>query len=162
VLSFNVLFGSQSYNVLTSGRHRLPWDITGIRVFFSKPIASGGAASLTGTAVSGLSGLGSRVLTWSINDVPKGSLLIALAGSGPNALKDQSGNGLADGAGVTQALKILWGDFNDDGVVSAADLVGINNSRSLPYNIFADLDGSGSVDFGDLFIVRTRVGTSQP
>ena len=35
-----------------------------------------------------------------------------------------NGNALANGAGYNQNLKILYGDFNDDGVVNAQDGVG--------------------------------------
>jgi Beta-propeller repeat/PASTA domain/Dockerin type I domain len=162
VLSFNVLFGSQSYNVSTSARHRLPWQITGIRVVFSKSIATGGAASLGGVTVTGFTGLGTNTLTWLIAPVPQGNLAPVLSGSGPTALLDAAGNSLAGGAGFTQALKILWGDFNDDGVVSAADLVGVNNATIAPYNVFADMNGDGVVTIADVQIVRTRVGTSLP
>jgi len=162
IVSFNVLFGSQTYNVSSSTRNRLPWQISGIQVVFSETIASGGAGSLSGVTVTGFSGLGTNTLTWSIKPVTEGNLMTALAGSGPAALMDASGNGLAGGIGLAQALKILWGDFNDDGVISAADLVGINNATIAPYNIFADVNGDGVVNLADVKIVRTRVGTSLP
>jgi hypothetical protein len=162
VTSFNVLFGSQTYNVTTSTRVHLPWEITGIQVVFSEPITQGGAASLSGATVTGFSGLGTKSLTWSITPVPLGSLSIALSGSGPNALTDAETNALANGAGFTQALKILWGDFNDDGAVSAADLVDVNNATHAVYSILADLNGDGSVNLADVQIVRTRAGTSLP
>ena len=37
VVSYNVLWGTQTYNVTTSPRVRLPWQITGIQVVFSRP-----------------------------------------------------------------------------------------------------------------------------
>jgi len=162
VLSFNVLFGAQSYNVTTGTRNRLPWEIVGVRVVFSEAITTGSAASLSGLAVTGFSGLGTNTLTWSISPVALGSLNAALSGTGANALTDAGGNGLYGGAGFTQALRILSGDFNDDGVVSAADLVGVNNATVAPYNIFADMNGDLAVTVADVQVVRTRIGTSLP
>jgi beta-lactam-binding protein with PASTA domain len=162
VLSFQVLFGAQSYNMTTGTRNRLPWEIVGVRVVFSEAIATGSVASLSGVTVTGFTGLGTNTLTWSISPLAQGSLLAALAGSGPNALRDAGGNGLYAGTGFTQAIRVLWGDFNDDGVVSAADLVGVNNATIAPYNVFADMNGDGLVSVADVQVVRTRAGTSLP
>lgn len=57
---------------------------------------------------------------------------------------------------------MLWGDFNDDGVVDASDGVLVNAARSSSYNIFADANGDGVANATDVSIVRTRIGTSQP
>ncbi len=162
VVSYQVLWGSESYNLIGTPRNRLPWQITGIRVVFSEAIASGNASSLSGVTVTGFSGLGTNTLTWSISPVAIGNFATALAGSGPNALKDAAGNALAGGAGYSQNVKVLEGDFNDDGVVNSADLVGINNAASQPYNIFADMNGDGVVNITDVTIARLRVGTSLP
>ena len=163
VVSFNVLFGSQTYNVTTSSRIRLPWQISGIQVVFSEPIASGGIASLSGgAAVNGFTGLGTNTLTWTFTPIPIGNVPILLSGSGPNALKDAAGNALNSGAGFSEALKILSGDFNDDGVVSAGDLALVTLATKAPYNIFADLNGDGSVTIADVQVVRNRAGTSLP
>ncbi len=162
VVSFSVQFGSQSYNVIGSPRNRLPWQITGIRVVFSAPITSGDINSLTGVTTTGFSGLGTNTLTWNITPVALGALATSLSGTGPDALKDAGGNPLSGGAGFNQNLKILWADFNDDGVVNASDLALVNNARSAPYTIFADLNGDGVVDINDLQIVRTRIGTTLP
>jgi len=162
VVSVSVLFGNQSYNVTTSTRHHLPWAITGIQVVFSEPIASGGAASLSGASVTGFSGLGTNTLTWTISPIPLGNPVIGLSGSGANALADGAGTGLGGGAGFSQALKILWGDFNDDGVVNATDLAGVNAARAAAYNLFADMNGDGVVDLNDVHVVGTRVGTTNP
>ena len=71
-------------------------------------------------------------------------------GRGANALKDAAGNALNGGAGFSQALKILSGDFNDDGAVSASDMVIVNTAISAPYNIFADMNGDGVVNAADV------------
>jgi uncharacterized protein (DUF2141 family) len=57
---------------------------------------------------------------------------------------------------------VLYADFNDDGLVSAPDLVGVNAARSQAYNIFADLNGDGVVDTNDVNVVRTQIGKSNP
>jgi hypothetical protein len=164
VLSYNVQWGIESYNVIGTPRNRLPWQITSIKVVFSEPIATGNVNSLTGTGITttGFSGLGTNTLTWTITPIALGNFPTVLAGSGPNALLDGTGNALANGAGYNQNLKILWGDFNDDGVVNAQDDVGVNNASSSPYNIFADMNGDGVVNVADVRIVASRTGTSLP
>jgi hypothetical protein len=47
-------------------------------------------------------------------------------------------------------------------VVSAADLVGVNNAIISPYNVFADINGDVVVNITDVQIARLRVGTSLP
>jgi len=74
-------------------------------------------------------------LTWTISPLTLGAFATALAGSGANALLDAMGNPLGGGSGFSQNFKVLLGDFNDDGAVSSADLVGVNNATVAPYNI---------------------------
>jgi hypothetical protein len=62
-----------------------------------------------------------------------GSFATALAGSGGAVLLDAAGSPLGGGAGFTQNLEALVGDFNDDGFVSAADMVGVNNATVAAY-----------------------------
>jgi hypothetical protein len=164
VVSYNVLWGSQSYNVIGTTRNRLPWQITGIKVVFSEAIATGNVNSLSGTGVTttGFSGLGTNTLTWTINPLAIGNFPTTLAGSGANALKDAAGNALGGGTGFSQNLKLLYGDFNDDGVVNSQDLVLVEAAISAPYNILADMNGDGAVTSADYLIVRTRSGTSLP
>jgi hypothetical protein len=159
VTQFKVLFGSESYNVIGTPRNRLPWQITGIQVVFSKPITSGNINSLTGVTATALSGLGTSTLTWTISPLVLGNYPTTLASSGANALKDAAGTPIA---AFSQNVKVLWADFNDDGVVNSADSVGVNNATVGPYNIFADLNGDGVVNASDVAIVRTRLGTSLP
>jgi hypothetical protein len=155
VQHFYVLFGSQQYDLIGSTRFDLPWQITGIKVVFSKAIASGDVHSLTGLATTGFSGLGSNTLTWTISAITDGTFASSLLGTGADAIKDAAGNGLAT---FNQNFRVLWGDFNDDGVVNAADVRSILNSILGPYNIFADLNGDGSVDMTDVGIARSRIG----
>ncbi len=147
-------------HVLGSPRVHLPWQITGIRVTFDEPVVSADLNSLTGVSANGLSGVGTSTLTWTISPLSLGSFSTTLQGSGPDALKDGGGNGLGGGAGFSAALKVLWGDFNDDGKVNASDLTLVNNARAAAYNLFADLNGDGVVDSNDVQIARLRNGTS--
>lgn len=159
VVSFSVLFGNQSYNLIGSNRIRLPWQIGGIRVVFTKPISSGDAASLTGLNATSLSGLGTNTLTWTFAPVSQGALATALASTGLSALKDAQGNAITPFA---LPFKVLLADVNDDGVVNSSDLVLVNNGRSAAYNLILDLNGDGLVDASDVTLARTRVGTTQP
>ena len=84
--------------------------------------------------------------------------MTALLGTGPNAIEDVAGNELYAGAGFAQNFKVLYGDFNGDGVVSAADMAGVNSARFTAYNIFADLNGDGVVDINDVTIAKSQIG----
>jgi hypothetical protein len=162
VVSFNVLFGTQSYNVIGSARVRLPWQISAIRVVFSKPITSGDVNSLTGVTTNGFSGLGTNTLSWTIDPISAASVAAVLKGTGADALKDAAGNALAGGMDFTQNFKVLLGDFNDDGVVNSPDTVSVFLGLIQPYNIFADLNGDGVVDTNDVGLARSRLGSTQP
>ena len=65
-------------------------------------------------------------------------------------------------ATYTRRLDVLPGDFNDDGVVSSADMTLINNATAAPYNVFADIDGDGAVTISDVQLARKRIGTALP
>lgn len=158
VTSYKVLFGSKSYELIGSTRLILPWQITGVQVIFSKNIAAGAAASLSGLTATGLTGLGTSTLTWALSPLSMGNIASILLGTGTNALMDAFGNALNDGAGFAQNFKVLYGDFNQDGVVTSADMVGVNIAIATPYNIFADINGDGVVNLLDVQVVRTRNG----
>jgi hypothetical protein len=155
VVSFKVLFGTQSYLLTGSPRVRLPWQVTGIQVVFSEAITSGSQASLTGLTTTGFSGLGTSTLTWTLNPLANGNYTVSLLAT----LMDSLGNPLSL---TNQGIRILYGDVNDDGVVNSQDAVITNQARSLPYNIFADVDGSGVVDVTDVNIVRSQIGNTNP
>jgi streptogramin lyase len=160
VVSWSVLWGLESYSLTGSTRNRLPWQIIGLRVAFSEPIASGDTGSLSGVTATALNGLGTNTLTWTIDPVSLGSFPLALAQSGPHAVKDSAGNALT--GSPTQILKVLWGDYNDDGVVNATDLAGVSLLTKLAYTLFADMNGDGTVDAADVQIVRTQIGNALP
>lgn len=156
MLHFYVLFGSQKYDLIGSARFDLPWQITGIEVVFSKPIASADANSLAGLSVTGFSGLGTDSLTWTISPLTIGAFSTLLAGSGPDAVKDAAGNTLGDG--FAQNFNVLYGDTLGHGAVDAADVVAVRNAIGQPYDIFMDINGDGVVDNTDMGLARSRIG----
>ena len=157
VVSYSVLFGSQKFQPGSVARMDLPWQITGIQVVFSKPVTAV-PGSLTGVAPSMVSGSGTTTVTWTINALTQGSFSLLVKGTGVSAIQDAAGNSLGGGADVAKAFKVLWGDFNGDGVVASNDMVLVNNARTAAYNIFADLNGDGVVDLNDVNIVRANIG----
>jgi hypothetical protein len=134
----------------------LPWQITGVKVVFSKVISSADINSFTGFTNTGFSGLGTNTLTWTFGAVTQGSFTTSLLATGSHAIKDALGNSLGS---FNMNFKVLYGDFNGDGVVNAADLRSVSNATAGPYNIFADLNGDGVVDMSDVQIVRRRIGS---
>jgi streptogramin lyase len=167
VVSYSVLWGSEIYTLTGSARSGLPWQISGLQVLFSKPIATADIRSLSGVKATALSGIGTNTLTWTIDPVSIASFTLSLAQSGPNAVKDAARNSLT--GNTSQNLRVLWGDFNDDGVVGAADLNGVNQARLggnfsgvIVYDPFADLNGDGVLDAADVQIVRTQIGATLP
>lgn len=163
VVSYSVVFGTTGvYNTIGSPRNRLPWQITGIRVVFSRAITTGNVNSLSGVTATGISGVGTTTVTWTINPAALGTFNTALAASGANGLKDSAGNFLSNGTAFSKTLKVLWGDMNDDGTVNATDVTQVNNARAGAYNLFADMNGDGVVDTADVTVVRSRLNTSLP
>jgi len=108
VTGFRVLFGSQSYSLVGTPRNRLPWQITGIQVIFSKPIVSANVNSLSGVIATGLAGVATDTLTWTISPLTLGAFATALAGSGANALRDAMGNPLVPAPGSARISRCCW------------------------------------------------------
>jgi hypothetical protein len=160
VVSYQVLTGTQSYDLVVSSRVRLPWTaITGIRVKFSTVITAATAASLSGLSASAISGVGTDTLTWTFaSPLALGNVSTSLAGTGPAAISGPGGPLTT----YNRNFKVLPGDFNDDGIVNASDTTGVNNARAVAYNVLADINGSGAVDPVDVNLVRSRIGTSLP
>jgi hypothetical protein len=159
VLEYRVVYGNgRTFNVLGSTRNILPWQVTGILVLFSEPMGTASLGSLGGVTSTALTGLGTSLLTWSINTVSQGTLNTVLRASGLNFIADTAGNRLLGGTNFTRTLRILWGDFTGDGVVNAADLSGVSSRTTQPYNLFADINGDGVVNATDVGLVRQRVG----
>jgi sugar lactone lactonase YvrE len=151
--------GNGYYPLLGSTRNRLPWKIERIRVLFSQAITSGAPASLAGLPVIGLDGLGTESLTWTLSPLTIGSFSAALATSGAAALRDEFGTAVAP---MSFAFRVLWGDVNDDGVVSAADMVAVSQARAHWDNPFANLNGDEVIDLQDVQVVRDHIGTHLP
>ena len=158
VNEFNILFGSQRYNLIDRTTF-LPWNITGITVMFSVPvpITSGSVNSLSGVSAAGFSGLGTSTLSWTFPALSDGPHSFVLAGTGANALKDSYDIPLYGGADFTKTFSVLFGDFNGDGKVNRADVDGVDAARTQPYSIFADIDGNGVVDINDVDLIRATV-----
>ena len=83
----------------------------------------------------------------------------SLLGTGPHAIKDAVGNVFA---GFNENFKVLYGDVTGDGFVSSADVIAITNASRSSYNIFADLNGDGTVDTVDAQIARLLIGSKLP
>src|SRR5208337_3075040 len=62
----------------------------------------------------------------------------------------------------TLSFSVLPGDFKNDGVVSAAAMTGVNNEIGQAYDVWADLNGTGTVDFSDVQFARSKIGTKLP
>ena len=161
VVSYQVLFGSQSFTV-PGGRTNLPWTtITGVKVTFSKPV-TGKCSSLIGVIVTGCSGFGTDTLTWNFSALTRATYNTKVLGTTANAVTDLAGNPLGGGIDFAQILNALPGDVSDDGNVASNDAVLVSNARALPYNVINDINGDGVVDMNDVMLVRARIGTHLP
>lgn len=154
VSTISVLFGTQNFQVTGSTRTRLPWRPTGIRVGFTNPV-NAVQADLTGITTTGISGSGTAAVTWSSNPLANGNYTAGVQATITNLTGEPI-------TAVNQSIRILYGDFNDDGVVNSQDVVLVNQARSLPYNILADMDGNGVVNAADVNIVRSQIGQTNP
>jgi len=161
VISYQVLFGSQSFGV-PSARTNLPWTtITGVKVTFSKPV-TGNCSSLTGVTVTGCSGFGTGTVTWTFSALTRATYSTKVLGTTANAVMDLTGNPLDGGIDFAQIMNVLPGDVSDDGFVASNDMLLVNSGRSLPYNVLNDINGDGVVDINDVNLVRARIGTQLP
>lgn len=166
VVAFKVLFGSKSYDLMTSNRTDLPWRITGIQAVFSEKVYSGKKQSLSGMTARTLTGLGTTTLTWKFTAIQKGTFNVSLLNTGVNAIRDIAGNPIA---AFQKQFAILYGDFNDDQKVTIDDEIGVRAFVAAPYdlhptnyNIFADLSGDGLVNVVDVGVAHNRRGQQLP
>lgn len=77
--------------------------------------------------------------------------------SDDNAGVSGSGGYLQQGDRVVNSIRVLPGDFDNNGVVTMRDLVMIRNLLATN-NVYADLDGDNSVTNEDLLTIRFRLG----
>ncbi|HEX3146946.1 MAG TPA: dockerin type I domain-containing protein [Gemmataceae bacterium] len=166
VVEFRVKFGTKWYNLIGSPRFDMPWAVTGIQVVFDDVVKTGNKNSLTGLTATKFTGLGTNILTWKVPTILKTSVLLGLASSGANALKDAAGNAMTPFA---TTLNVLYGDVNDDHLVNAADEAAVRAVVAAPfvtgspnYNIFADLSGDGFVNVFDVGVAHKRRGNTLP
>ncbi len=161
-------WGSKSLSLLNLNRD-LPFsDITGFEVTYSDPVnISGTGLTLTSTlhgpkyvpAKIG-SGQGVTAETWTLpTAIGIDRLMLALDQANTVAASAPS---LKLFGMTSQSFSVLPGDFNGDGVVTSADMTGVNNATALPYDIWADMNGDGVVDINDVKLARSKIGTSLP
>jgi hypothetical protein len=169
VVAFDVLYGNgKSYDLTTSTRLDLPWMITGVKVVFDESVF-GTSASLVRSngalAIAGFSGSGTNTLVWTFQSALATADVVAqLLATGANGIHDPAGTALDGNGGgdpYSRAFDVLYGDFNDDGVVTLADSVLIRNAIGSS-NIFADLNGDGAVNLTDVNIARSRLNARLP
>ncbi len=178
VVSFFALYGNgRSYDLLANPERDLPWQVTGIRAFFSEPVnAAAGSLSFTGTGaptVSDVSGSGTNTVTWTfttpVSDGDLNAILASGGASGPNGITAVAGgaplDGDPNGAGpdpFSQALDVLYGDVDGDRFVNSRDaslvLARTRGQAVAVPDRFLDVNGDGVVDSADLAIVRGRSG----
>lgn len=165
---YRVIFGNnQSYDLVSGTRFTLPWQISAIEVVFDGPV-SGTNGSLIRTngslPVSSFTGAGTNTLRWTLQNLLMTDRVFSeLAASGSNMIADEAGNALGNGTNYSRNFNVLWGDVNDDGVVSIADAQLVNILiRNSQYSIFADLNGDGVINAADTQLARQRVGSQLP
>ncbi len=158
-----VLFGSQRYDLIGSNRLDLPWELSGMQVVFSEPIANGDMNSLSGVTATGFSGMGTSALTWTFSPLSIGRFATTLAASGMDAITDVAGNALNAGTGFPEDFNVLYGDVTGDGYVTSSDMLAAYQVATAgSYSIFSDLQGAGTVTMADVQIARGLNGDSLP
>ena len=157
--------GTKSMSILNLSRD-LPFaDITGFQVKFSDVV------NITGTGLSLTSTAGGP--TYAPNLVSSGQSTNDASWNLPTAIGIDRLMLALDQAHITAssltlfgtsslAFSVLPGDFKGDDVVSAADMTGVNNEIGQPYDVWADLNGTGTVDFSDVQFARSKIGTELP
>jgi ELWxxDGT repeat protein len=173
VMDVRVDYGSKSMSLIGLTRD-LPFiNITALEVIFSDPVSvSQSMLSLTGVNVPSYGtsfsyNAAKNDATWTLpTAVGVDRLLLALngvtappfVGIGPNISVDP----------FSKAFAVLPGDVNGDGVVNASDLIAVRNQmpQYLPVGVlpqvWADVDGSGTIDTADVTAVGIRAGKKLP
>jgi hypothetical protein len=160
-----VTFGSHgTFDFNASTRKDLPWQITAIQIVFDTEVnGSMAGLSLTGhkgaLAVATFSGNGTKTLTWTLaNPIQADRVKLALTG-----ITDAfEGMALSGGNPYLRSFNVLYGDFDDNGVVDSRDAAAIGKLIGGAYNIFADVNGDGMVDASDVLACKQRQGSHLP
>jgi hypothetical protein len=163
-------WGSQSMSILDLNRD-LPFiDINAIDLIFSDNVV----ANMSDLTLNGLNGKVafsslSYIATkdeevWTL-PTPLGidRLMLQLDGTSATGVHTPGSN-IALSSNFSEGFSVLPGDFNGDGVVSVLDAVGVLNltAPGSTYSVWADLEGTGVVDFNDYLDVRKRIGWQLP
>ena len=83
IVEYRVKFGTKWYNLIGSPRFDVPWKVTGIQAVFDEIVKAGTKNSLTGLTASKLTGLGTKILTWTVPTILKGEFTTGLAVGSP-------------------------------------------------------------------------------
>lgn len=159
VKAVRLYYGPERYvDLRTIGRSVLPWaGVSRIDVEFSEPVVLGsGALSLTG-ARAGAHAVAAfgydaarRTARWDLaTPAADDRLTLRLTGAA-----DASGNVLSPWA---RTFSLLTGDFDGNGVVTAADASGVKKKAGTT-NPWADVDGNGIVDAMDEATAKANKG----
>jgi streptogramin lyase len=169
VIALNALFGGMKYDVLANagGRTYLPWLVTGFEFIFDQAVIAHLGdlldTDVSPLGISSMSGSGTDHVTWQLaSPAAADAIMLRLASGGVTDLSGTNpldGNG--DGTGgdpFNKLVNVLWGDLDDNGMVTVHDFVRIRNAAGGPYSLFADMDGDGDNDSRDVTLVRFRIG----
>lgn len=155
------LFDASGGRLLPAGRTTsIPWlGITTLRLSLDQPITSLAPGDIT---LSSLAGSGYTVASVS----GSGTTWTVTLGSGGLTQADRvtvtvGGSNVAT---YTRRLDVLPGDVNDDGVVTSADRMLLQQqiTLALVYQAIYDIDGNGVINLNDRTLVNSRLNSKLP
>jgi hypothetical protein len=121
--------------------------------------ADGGAYALSGFAYDAAR----RTASWTVDGPASATwadrLTILIDGSAATGVTGPTGVPIGD---WSKTVGVLVGDFDGDGVVTAADLAAVKSRYGAvagTQRLRADLDGNGVVDAADASLVAANLGT---
>jgi hypothetical protein len=168
VVDVRVRYGSQTMSLIGLNRDLPFTTISAVDVIFSDNVnVNLGQLSLTGVNVPNynLSGVSynpnTNDATWALpTALGVDRLMMTLAGV------SFAGDPTISAKPFGAKFAVLPGDFNGDGVVNSADMVGVRNEMQGTGDPtlmgWADLDGDGTVDINDYNAVRRNLGKRLP
>ncbi len=166
VVDVRVQWGNESMSILNLNRD-LPFStITAIDVIFSDNVVINASdASLTGSVTKSynLSNMTySPATDQATFNLPSAIAIDRLMLSLDNNVLSATDASIKLAPFAPLNFAVLPGDFNGDGVVTSLDLSQETSATIAPYNVWADINGDGSVDLNDVKIVRSKSGTKLP